>query len=301
MNSLWILSRYNLYNRKITLPNGKKVGYGQYKVPCCEDCNLKLGRKYEAPLSRLLKKSYDEIINKIEESPKILHTLFRWLCLIYFKTHYKDRVYKYELDERAEDPSLISDNYFWEHLHHLHCISRSHYTKAIIDRKVYGSVFIYPVDKEENFDYCDCLEGRSILLQLQDFAIIAVLNDSHAVSSVIQNLNINSHLKFPLEGIQLREIFAHINFININLVHRPQYYSYLNKSNEYRIEVSQLPNKVDLLEEEKQSTSLGELVKYFTEPMIGDVLNRNEMLKALEKGKVTFTFMDKAGSIKEEE
>lgn len=42
----WILRRYNLYGGNINLTNGTFLRYGQYKIPCCEECNSSLGRTY---------------------------------------------------------------------------------------------------------------------------------------------------------------------------------------------------------------------------------------------------------------
>src|SRR5271155_1471376 len=43
----WILRKFNLHNRVITLPNGEAVRYGQFKIPCCAACNAKMGTELE--------------------------------------------------------------------------------------------------------------------------------------------------------------------------------------------------------------------------------------------------------------
>jgi hypothetical protein len=35
----WLLRRYDLFSRTITLPNDRTVRYDRYTVPCCVDCN----------------------------------------------------------------------------------------------------------------------------------------------------------------------------------------------------------------------------------------------------------------------
>jgi hypothetical protein len=39
----WLLRRYHLFARTITLPNEGTVRYDRYTVPCCADCNALMG------------------------------------------------------------------------------------------------------------------------------------------------------------------------------------------------------------------------------------------------------------------
>ena len=42
----WILRKYDLYRRKIGIPNNQKITYGSYTIPCCEECNKLMGRVF---------------------------------------------------------------------------------------------------------------------------------------------------------------------------------------------------------------------------------------------------------------
>lgn len=64
----WILRKFNLHSKFITLPNGAKIKYGQYTVPCCVNCNKELGKVYEEPISVLLNKDYDEIVEELAKN-----------------------------------------------------------------------------------------------------------------------------------------------------------------------------------------------------------------------------------------
>ncbi|MGQ7869801.1 hypothetical protein [Sunxiuqinia sp. sy24] len=155
----WILRKYKLHAKTITLPNNTSFNYGQYKIPCCEECNRELGKTYEVPMSELLTKSYTEIIESIHKKPELFKTLFKWLSLIFLKTHLKDKTLRTDRDLR-KDSGCLADNYFWEDMHHIHCIVRSHYTDAKIDSEVYGTLLIVPSIATLNldgFDYIDNL------------------------------------------------------------------------------------------------------------------------------------------------
>lgn len=295
----WILRKYNLHNEYVTLPNGTKFKYSQYKVPCCKECNSELGKTYEEPISELLGKSYTEIVEEINKDPKIVHFLFRWLSLIFLKTHLKDKTLLTERDIRI-DAGFLSDNYYWEDIHHIHCIARSHYTKAKIDSNVYGTIFILPamaIDRFGGFDFIDSQAGKAIMLQLGEFSIISVLNDSCAGSTIFMEQM--EKISGPLSPFQLREIVAHLNFINLSLKERPVYRSFMTYQGEYQIKAN-VPETLYLLDEEERFVSPGQFLKYYVEPMIGDVENRDKVLQELEEGKRNYLFDENGDFIKHE-
>ena len=49
----WILRRFGLFDRSLTLPNGTSMRYDRYTVPCCVACNGLMGRVIEQPTSAL--------------------------------------------------------------------------------------------------------------------------------------------------------------------------------------------------------------------------------------------------------
>lgn len=150
----WILSKFNLHSEFITLTNGTRFRYGEYTVPCCKDCNSELGVSYEAPIGKLLSRPYNEIIEEINQNQDLVHFLFRWMCLVFFKTHLKDKALLKERDRRKES-GFLGDLYGWEDFHHIHCIARSHYTKAIIEKNVYGTILILPAFTSSK-SKCNC-------------------------------------------------------------------------------------------------------------------------------------------------
>lgn len=295
----WILRKHDLHKEFVTLPNGTKFKYSQYKVPCCKDCNSELGATYEVPISNLLNKTYNEIVEEINKNPKITRLLFKWLSLIFLKTHLKDKSLLTERDKRI-DSGYLSDKYYWEDIHHIHCVARSHYTNAIIDSNVFGTIFILPamaIDRFGGFDFVDSEAGKAIMLQLGEFAIIAVLNDSCAgLTFFLEQIK---KISGPLSPFQLREIVAHLNFINLSLKERLTYHSHISNKGEYQIKAT-VPETLYLLSEEDRFVSPGEFLRYYVEPMIGEIENREEILREIEKGKRNYLFDENGDFIKHE-
>jgi len=286
----WILKRINLHDETITLPNGTKFKYGQYKIPCCKDCNSELGKVYENPISELLNKPYSEIIDTIKKNRDIILLLFRWMSLIFFKTHLKDKALLIERDKR-KNTGYIADGYYWEDFHHIHCIARSHYTGATIDTNVYGSTFILPalvVDDLGGYDYVDSVNGKTVMLQLGKLSIIAVLNDSCAGLSIF-NSQIQK-ITGPLSPFQLREIVAHLSFINLNLKERPVYSSSISFDGKYKI-IAKIPDTLSLLNEKDRFITPGEFLRYYVQEMISDdIEDKERYLSEIEEGRRNYLF-----------
>jgi hypothetical protein len=219
----WILTEYNLHSRRITLPNESPLRYGQFTVPCCADCNAQMGDVFEKPISQLMKRGFSEVTAHLVQGG--IEQIFQWLSLIYLKTHLKDRHLRFHLDRRKDDMTL-ADMYDWRDLHHIHCVARAFFTGAKIAPEALGSIFVFParnIEPDVNFDYADSYEGRTILLRLGEIAFIAVLNDSCAVWSLMQD-DIR-RIAGPLSSIQLRELMARMAYTNMRLRYRPQQYS----------------------------------------------------------------------------
>jgi len=296
----WILRKYHLHGKYITLPNGTKFAYGQYKVPCCSECNSELGDIYEKPISILLNKTYNEIVADIKQNPRIMKLLSKWLSLIFIKTHLKDKSLLVERNRRI-NKGFLADNYYWEDMHHIHCIARSHYTGAQIDNSVYGTLFILPsliIGDLGRFDYVDSHLGKVIMLQLGKFSIISVLNDSCAGLTFFRDRI--EKINAPLSQFQLREIVAHLSFINLNLKERPVFYSDIKHTGKYQIKAN-VPEVIFLKKEEDRIVSPGEFLRYYVEDMIGDIENKEQILSEIENNKRNYLFDEKGEFIKNNE
>jgi hypothetical protein len=94
----WLLRRYNLFARTITLPNGNMVRYDRYTVPCCVDCNSLMGREIEQPISDAVHAGSEPLAEFIRDGGGL--NMFIWMGLIFLKTHLKDRTFRVHLDQR---------------------------------------------------------------------------------------------------------------------------------------------------------------------------------------------------------
>lgn len=287
----WVLTKYKLHNKTITFPNKVKYQYGKYTVPCCVECNTKLGENLEKPISKLFKLSYSEFCKEITKDKEKIFLIYKWLLLIFFKTHIKDKEFRWYLDKR-KGAEKISDNYDWQEMHHIHCMIRTDFTNAIVATNTIGSIFILPAIQHstiEPFDFTDNEAGKSILLRLDGICVICVLNDSCGSYSLFQNDIVK--IKGALSPFQLREIFSHLVYINLNLKTRPKFYSKFSTNGKYNISAD-VPKNAELVKEEDRILSLGEILSYYIQDML-DPKVIDQILPEVKKGRYTYLVNEK--------
>lgn len=215
----WVLRRFGLFDKQITLPNGERRHYRGYRVPCCVDCNSLLGETVETPISHLLDGDYRAVMQRLDE--RALQLLFTWLSLLVFKVHLKDRSVRLYNDPRI-GPEVIGDFYDWADMHHLHAIARTQYTKASLLPGVIGSLRVYEITGEltqDGWDYLDFSYDQTVVVRIGNVGIVATLNDSTGGESAWSDrLDV---IDGPISELQLREIGAMFALANRDLIDRP--------------------------------------------------------------------------------
>jgi hypothetical protein len=142
---------------------------------------------------------------------------------------------------------MIADLYDWSSLHHIHCIARSFYSGARLESPVIGSFAVLPalpLGGRGDFDFCDLHIPQSVLLQLGEVALIAVLNDCRIVISMQADLL--SRIESPLSPLQLREVLAAFAYTNLRLKERPRFHSLIDTRSGQYVITGTIPDSVAL-------------------------------------------------------
>lgn len=231
----WVLNRFGLFNKTITLPNGHSHPYGTYKMPCCAACNSLLGKLIESPMSEMLDGGFELISAKLEDPSPMgavrRQALYVWLCLLFLKTHLKDRHLRQHLNFRLGD-ARIADQYDWLPMHHIHCVARMPYVAGSILPDVIGTICWYRMDDptaEDQFDYFDLTNDHTIAIRLGDIGIVAVLTDAGACRSAWHKQLVELQGK-SLTMVQLRELAARLAAANRDLLNRPIFGTMVNRN-----------------------------------------------------------------------
>ncbi len=237
----WLLRRFGFFDRSIRLPNGTHVRYDRYKIPCCADCNARMGRDIETPVSELTSAGYNAVNAHVANGGGL--SLFIWLALVFLKTHLRDGGFRMVRDRRrGNDP--ISSQYDWESLHHLHTVVRSFYSGTSVSAEVLGTLMILPAkaeDDEDRFEYADLYATQVALLRMDDFALLAVFNDSGACRNRLRRILRGATGPFLMP--QLRELLVEAALANWQLKSRPQFRSQLDVERQTNQVATKLPSR----------------------------------------------------------
>lgn len=294
----WILNRFKLHEKSMTLPGGGENIYGGYTIPCCKNCNTLLGRKYEAKISRAVSGGYETFIRFLQSGGG--GTLFLWLTAIFLKTHLKDKSNPLPAKfSKHEFPNAkIADLVNWEELHHAHCVARAVYSGASLTPPVVGSLFVFRMREDEDvdqFDYSDVVEPQTMMIRMGDIGVVAVINDAKAVQhkfgSVLRKMG-------RVTRIQLREIFARAAALNLQIKKRPKFSSrYDRESGELTI-AGKVPEILVL--KRPSSKTLGGFMDFacganFKSLPIEHAKEGEKSLRDLRAGRYTFFHIDDEG------
>lgn len=286
----WILRRCGIDNNEIFLLNGYRRRYSQYKINCCYECNQILGRKLEEPISNLFTLKYEEFVKALDRNRgRLRQLLFQWLNLLVIKTHLMDRNFRFSQDLRVDSGS-IADRYPWEALHHIHCVARSQFTKAVVDQRAIGSMFILQtLESTElgDFDYTDVPLFPSVMIRMKGVAVIAMLNDRGACESGSEPLL--KRINAPLSPIQLRELFAKLVCLNNSIVDRGVFYSSILRR---RYRISATGPKFFAFSAEIAS-DFGQIMHDICGPLIKNSTSAKDKLDLIRSGKATFLFNER--------
>ena len=279
----WIIKRYGLQNDLINLPNDEGHRYTGYKIPCCKSCNSFMGDTFEVPISELFDRGYEALVEHLRQEGPL--RLFTWLNLIFLKAHLRDKMLPLHLDRRRGSEAL-SNSYRWEELHHIHCVARSFYSHATLTPSAYGSLLVLPAQiaaPYTQFDYKDSYQAQTLLLRMGGVAVLTVLNDACAVVNAAQGLL--ARINAPLSPLQLREVFAHLAYINLSLEHRPEFITNAKAQTNELLITCQHPDKVSL--KPYEPAALGQIMLECVQDYL-DFYNLTIDRDAISQGRWTF-------------
>ena len=148
----------------------------------------------------------------------------------------------------------IGELHAWQDLHHIHCVARSFYTQCELRAEVCGSLLVLPaknIPGVESFDYGDLSFAQTMLLRIDDIAVIAVLDDSNALNSI--GVDKMWKIKGALSPLQLREIAVRMAVHNLLLAERPFFSSEMDLEHEECAIVAHRPRDIRFVEQRRKT------------------------------------------------
>lgn len=278
----WVLRRYKLHQKQITLPSGSTLRYSQYKVPCCESCNAFMGERIEKPVADLFARGHPALVEELNANGPL--RLFVWMNLLFLKTHLKDRSLRLIRDRRQESVQ-IGELYEWSELHHIHCVTRVPYTGATVSTKAVGTIIILPAKTDSSygdFDYGDYFPGKTIFVRLGEVFLLCVLNDACGVFSMLHNFI--GKITGRLSALQCREIAAHASYANLLIENRPVFHTEVDFTTATLQIAAGVPDTVRTAVFDQEQ--LGGILLHLLQPMVraSDIQDKEKVLEQLRNG-----------------
>ena len=273
----WILRKHRLHAEHVTLPNGRRLRYGSYTVPCCTDCNSRLGRTIEGPISAAFRDGASGLTKFFKTNGP--GPLFAWMALLFVKTHLKDKTNPVNKDPRL-GKETIGTQIAWHELHHAYCVARMILGYVDMQPEACGSIMILPARPGElrtEFDFADLTYAQTIMIRLESVIVIAVLNDACGAFSCLSAELVKLG---PLSQFQYRELTASAAYINLQMKERPTFHTVLDQDSfQLHIMVTR-PSVIEHKVHDKRL--LGELVLHCWQGVIENLpqLNQEALKKA---------------------
>lgn len=285
----WVQRACDLSTKEMTLPNGTRIRYPQYKIPCCIECNSYLANWLEKPIAQEFYKGPDSFSEYFATGGA--WKIFLWMNLIFLKVHLKD-LYLREDQDRRNPAGMLGDSYPWEELHHSHALLRAEkFGVKIADTTVLGSMMCLHLGnwtESEKFDYNDHLPSKTVHLRINDIALICVLDDAcgtlNGLDGHLDNLPTN------LSAIQMAELISEFQFVSLHLKYRPSYYTRVDASTGIAEIISEMP---EIFELNKLNMKIrGELMYRNIAAIFGKFklpgLSHDETANIIKNGEVSF-------------
>lgn len=104
-------------------------------------------------------------------------------------------------------------------------MARSIYTDTKIDRKVYGTMYIYEcdsLDHGEAFDYIDLYGTSTVLVRLGGLCLICAIGDSQIVRHLLKSRT--DRITGKLNFLQMRELYSRLTYEYLRIIDKPKFF-----------------------------------------------------------------------------
>lgn len=190
----WLLSKFNLWDLKISLLNKSNFTYRNAIVPCCKTCNNKHLSKLENEIRNGVERGYEYFSQNIDNLK-----IYQWCLCIFYKILLKETFLKSDI-RKVDSPKIVSDRQF-ELLALNHLMLRGIDKEVKINDFFPGSVVVVQTETPEKqsfcFDYLDNAVYQTLCVRINDIGIIAVFNDAEAQLKM---------LKPEIEDLLIKEV-----------------------------------------------------------------------------------------------
>jgi hypothetical protein len=201
--SRWLLRDLDLWNWRLTLPNGTSIPYTKLTIPCCNECNSFWLGAIEARIADAFRVG-PAAVAALDET-----TLCLWMAKIYFGLRFKELVLLH--DRRSQDGKTIIGGEDLARMSELHQVLQAVRGQVRFSRPP-GSIRVFsaqvPTEPSQRFDFRDLDSLPFLTLRVGATVVVASLLDWGAMKMVEDPYFDVAH-QLHLHPMQVREVAAH--------------------------------------------------------------------------------------------
>lgn len=212
---LWIVERYNLKDSGIMLLDGIKMKYSEMFLPASEKAALSI-RQLDETTQTAFEQGYDTV-SKLPET-----ILFQWMARVLYGVLYQDFVYVIKQHAQSGKPFEISA-LLKQRLKNLVLMMQSLVRPVEFKNFTPWSIRCYKVNiSKDIFNYKDETQDLNFCLSMNDFGLIACLQDNGAVAEYNKEV-LDTVGNATLHPAQFEEMYGRFIYSNYLLQKLPDY------------------------------------------------------------------------------
>lgn len=212
----WLMERYDLEDKELTMLNWNKMKYGELVLPVCEEVMLAIQE-----LDDVTQKAFEKGYDAVKEMPEL--TIFQWMARVMYGVLYFDlrfTIQKKASKGRLFQASPLLERKFKNLLFMLHSLIRP----VKFDGFIPWSMKCNPVKiSKDILNYKDETHKLNFCLNMNGFGIVACLQDNGGVKQYHEDI-----LKIvgdkELHPAQFEELYGHFIYANYIMREMPEGY-----------------------------------------------------------------------------
>ncbi|HNR49840.1 MAG TPA: hypothetical protein PKN14_11405 [Bacteroidia bacterium] len=211
----WLLERYNLHDSGIMLLDGIKMKYSEMVLPASAETVLAI-KNLDEITREAFEKGYDAV-TKLSET-----ILFQWMARVLYGVLYQDFVYVIKQHAQSGKPFEISA-LLKQRLKNLVLMMQSLVRPVEYRNFTPWSIRCYKVNiSKDIFNYKDETQDLNFCLSMNDFGVVACLQDNGAVAEYNKEV-LDTVGNAVLHPAQFEEMYGRFIYSNYLLRKLPDY------------------------------------------------------------------------------
>lgn len=199
----WIQKRFDLWEKKMTLPNEQKITYNKMLVPCCKTCNGGIMSEIESEIRKASENGYDSFI-QIDE-----RKIAWWLYKIYYGLIVKGTTLRYDIKNPMS--KKIIEEEFIEKNQGLYLYMEELIKGTKFSLKPY-ELYLFRTTKDSAFDFLYSTNSHTICIKMNDISALMCL-DSFGLFTPQYKREIDIlKNKKQVTFLEVAELFARVDY-----------------------------------------------------------------------------------------